>query len=91
MTWKNLQNQGRVEKHVTSKAELDDLRAVIQRNLDDASIEELFDRCRRKRNDLSYDSLGVVSEADVIELEKRAAAFFADVEAWIAAKHPTLA
>ena len=41
MTWKNLQNQSRVEQHVTSKAELDDLRAAIVRNLDDAAIKEL--------------------------------------------------
>jgi hypothetical protein len=41
MNWKNLQNQNRVERHVTSKAELDDLRAAIERNLADAAIKEL--------------------------------------------------
>lgn len=139
-----MQDQGRIEGHVTSKAELDELRAVIQRNLADASIDALsddnrfsiayqaallaakmavacagyrvkgqgahqttfqavkiamgasvgktadyFDRCRRKRNDLAYDSLGAVSAADAVELEKRAVAFLAEVEAWIAANHPT--
>jgi hypothetical protein len=41
MTWKSLQDQGRVEPHATSKAELDDLRAAIERNLNDAAIEAL--------------------------------------------------
>jgi hypothetical protein len=121
------------------------LRAAIQRNLDDASIDELsddnrfgiayqaallvakmaiacagyrvkgqgahhttfqvvplalgasyqtladyLDRCRRKRNDIAYDSQGIVSSADVDELVKRATQFAADVEAWIATQHPSL-
>ena len=37
MTWKSLLDDGRVETHVTSKAELDDLRAAIARNLGDAA------------------------------------------------------
>lgn len=41
MNWKSLQNQGKVDPHVTSKAELDDLRAAIERNLSDASIGQL--------------------------------------------------
>lgn len=142
MTWKNLQALGRIEPHATSKAELDDLRAAIERNLRDAAIAELsddnrfniayqaaqlaakmaiacagyrvkgsgahqatfqalplalgasvkktadyFERCRRKRNDLVYDSEGVVSSADADEILKRAESFQADVEAWIAKRH----
>jgi hypothetical protein len=30
MSWKSLVEQGRVEPHVTSKSELDDLRAAAQ-------------------------------------------------------------
>lgn len=139
-----MQNQGRVEPHVTSKAELDDLRAAIERNLADAAIKELsadnrfsiayqaallaakmavacagyrvkgqgahqatfqalklalgssvnttaayLDRCRRKRNDLAYDSEGVVSATDATELLKEAKALHKDVKAWIAKHHPT--
>lgn len=146
MSWKNYQSKGLVAPHATSKAELDDLRDAIKRNLDDASIDELsednrfgiayqaallvakmaiacagyrvkghgahhttfevlplaldssfqklanyLDRCRRKRNDISYDSQGVVSLADVEALVKQATQFAADVEAWIAKHHPTLA
>jgi hypothetical protein len=146
MTWKNLQNQDRVEPHVTSKSELDDLRAAIQRNLDDAAIAALsadnqfaiayqaallvakmavacagyrvkgqgahqatfqaiklalgpsvhktadyLDRCRRKRNDLAYDSQGVVSATDAAELLKQATALRKVVEAWIAKNHAELA
>jgi uncharacterized protein (UPF0332 family) len=143
MSWKSLQNQGRVDPHVTSKAELDDLRAVVERNLDDASIQELsddnrfgiayqaallsakmaiacagyrvkgqgahqttfqalklamgsavnamadyLDRCRRKRNEMTYDSEGVVSSADAEELLGKAKSFHQIVEAWIAKHHP---
>ncbi len=41
MSWKRLENQGKVAPHVTGRAELDELRAVIKRNLDDASIDAL--------------------------------------------------
>ncbi len=146
MSWKSLQSQGKVDPHVTSKAELDELRAVVERNLDDASIQELsddnrfgiayqaallsakmaiacagyrvkgqgahqttfvalklamgssisatadyLDRCRRKRNEMTYDSEGVVSSADAEELFKKAKEFGGTVEAWIAKHHPKLA
>jgi uncharacterized protein (UPF0332 family) len=145
MSWKSLQNQGKVDPHVTSKAELDDLRAVVQRNLDDASIQELsddnrfgiayqaallsakmaiacagyrvkgqgahqttfqalklamgrsvnatadyLDRCRRKRNEMTYDSEGVVSSTDAEELLAKATEFKDTVEAWSAKHHPRL-
>ena len=146
MTWKDYQKKGVVSAHKTSKAEIDDLRAAVDRNLKDASIEELsddnrfgiayqaallaakiaiacagyrvkgqgahhttfelvplafgttyrpladyFDLCRRKRNDISYDSEGVVSTNDVSELLEKAAEFKTEVEAWISKKHPSLA
>ncbi len=145
MSWKRLQTEGRIEPHVTSKVELDDLRAAIDRNLRDAAIEELsddnrfgiayqaalltakmliacsgyrvkgqgahqttfqalplaigssiketadyFDRCRRKRNDLSYDAQGLVSSKDAMELLRTATAFHQNAEAWIATQHPKL-
>jgi hypothetical protein len=43
MSWKKLQAEGKVRAHKTSRKELDDLRAVIFRDLDDAAIEELSD------------------------------------------------
>ena len=45
-----------------------------------------LDRCRRKRNDLAYESEGVVSVADANQLLKQAKSLLRDVEAWIA-KH----
>lgn len=135
-----------MEPHATSKAELDDLRAAIVRNLNDAAIKGLshdnrfaiayqaallaakmavacagyrvkgqgahqttfqalklalgasahktadyLDRCRRKRNDLSYELEGIVSATDANELLKEAKALCREVEAWIAKQHPTLA
>ncbi|MEX2138325.1 MAG: SAV_6107 family HEPN domain-containing protein [Pirellulales bacterium] len=146
MTWKNLLDDGRVETHVTSKAELDDLRAVVARNLEDAAIAMLsddnrfaiayqaallsskmaiactgyrvkgegahhttfqalklamggsvtktadyFDRCRRKRNNLSYDSQGIVSSADAKALLEAAEKFHKLVESWIGKNYPMLA
>lgn len=146
MSWNTLLAQGKVDQHATSKAELDDLRSAIARNLKDAAIAELsadnrfsiayqaalisakmaiacagyrvkgqgahrtifealplamgsgmtlsadyFDRCRRKRNDLTYDSEGIVSANDAIDLAKNAEELVEKVETWIAANHPKLA
>lgn len=43
MSWKKLQAEGKVRAHKTSRKELDDLRAVIVRDLEDAAIQELSD------------------------------------------------
>ena len=43
MSWTSLQSQGLVVPHTTSKAELDDLRAALKRNLEDAALDELSD------------------------------------------------
>ena len=43
MTWKDLLKQKRVHKHTTSKAELDNLRAVVARDLHDAAVTGLSD------------------------------------------------
>lgn len=54
------------------------------------SLSDYLDLCRRKRNDIAYDSEGIVSSADVDELVKQATEFASDVEAWLAKHHPTL-
>jgi uncharacterized protein (UPF0332 family) len=142
MTWNDYLNKGLLAAHVTSKAELDDLRAAVQRNLEDAAIEELsednrfaiayqaalltakmaiacagyrvkgqgshyttfqvltlalggkfktiagyLDRCRRQRNDVAYDTEGLVSKSEVEELIRRTEQFHKDVEAWIVTNH----
>ena len=43
MTWPNLLRSGRVQRHVTSKSEQDDLRSVVQRDLTDAALPALSD------------------------------------------------
>jgi hypothetical protein len=43
MTWKKWQAEGRVHPHKTSKRELDELRALIARDLEDAAIQALSD------------------------------------------------
>ncbi len=146
MTWRELEDQGRAARHVTSKRELDDLRAVVDRNLRDAAIAGIspdnslglaceaallaakmaiacagyrvkgagahqatftglelalgrrasraaayFERCRRKRNDLSYERASLVSRIEAKEILREAARLRDDVEAWIAERHPTLA
>jgi len=50
-----------------------------------------LDRCRRKRNDLTYDAAGVVSDQDAEELREAATEIHRQVEAWIAKHHPKLA
>lgn len=41
MTWQDLLDEGRIEEHKTSRKELDDIRALIARDLADANLEEL--------------------------------------------------
>jgi hypothetical protein len=41
MSWKKYLNDGRVKRHRTSKRELSDLRAVIERDLRDSSVSGL--------------------------------------------------
>lgn len=41
MTWQDLVNQGAVRPHTTSIAELSDLRAVVERDLNDAALTAL--------------------------------------------------
>lgn len=43
MTWKKWQAEGRVHPHKASKRELDELRALIARDLEDAAIQALSD------------------------------------------------
>lgn len=43
MSWKKLQAEGKVHVHKTDKKELDHLRTVIVRDLEDAAIQELSD------------------------------------------------
>jgi uncharacterized protein (UPF0332 family) len=41
MTWQELLNEGRIEGHQTSRKEMNDLRALIARDITDADLEEL--------------------------------------------------
>ncbi|HXM99425.1 MAG TPA: hypothetical protein VN982_13200 [Candidatus Dormibacteraeota bacterium] len=43
MSWKKLQAESKVHAHKTSKKELDELRALVARDLEDAAIQELSD------------------------------------------------
>src|SRR6266403_5701825 len=43
MTWKKLRAEGKIHAHRTSKKELNELRALIARDLEDAAIQELSD------------------------------------------------
>ena len=49
-----------------------------------------LDRCRRKRNDLSYDTAGVATAAEAAELLKEARKLKKTVEYWIKENHPSL-
>jgi hypothetical protein len=147
MTWNKLLAEKRVVTEPTTKQELDDLRAVVDRNLHDAALPELsadgkfsiaydaarglatiairangyrvkaqggahyntflaleaalgssiaklaayFDSCRRKRNDLSYDTANVVTDTEVDELLKEVKQFVQTIGTWISQHHPNLA
>lgn len=53
------------------------------------NLADYFDLCRRKRNDIDYDSAEVVSESEAEELLKKAKEFQDLVEDWIKNNHST--
>jgi hypothetical protein len=56
-----------------------------------AKTASYLDRCRRKRNELSYDAAGVVTDTEAAEILAEARSMQATIEQWIAQKHPQLA
>jgi hypothetical protein len=55
-----------------------------------ARAANYFDRCRRKRNTLSYDMAGVATDTEAREILREARRFGNDVESWIAGRFPNL-
>lgn len=51
---------------------------------------EYLDVCRSKRNSAEYDRVGVVSDAEAIELVEFARKLRKDVLDWLRKNHPTL-
>ena len=144
MTWKELLEQGRVERRPAKEQELKELRAVAERSLADARLEGIsidgrfghayeaaralstmvvraagyrvrshggghyntflaleaadpklfarraayFNTCREKRNELSYEMVGVVSEHEANELLEEVPEFETAVLQWIEVRHP---
>jgi hypothetical protein len=92
-----------VDRHTTSKQELDDLRSVVTRNLADAAITALS---ADNRFGLAYEAglllakmaiaaagyrvKRVVSDRDAGDLLREVTAFGSEVEAWLGANHPHL-
>ncbi len=145
MTFERLLKEQRAVREPTSRDEIEELRALARRCLDDATIEELsldgrFDRaygaaralativvrasgyrvrqpgahyntflaleaadtetfcaeaayfnvCRMLRNQLSYESAGVISASELEEILCKAPKFELAVERWLAEHHPEL-
>jgi|SRR5580765_2047962 len=146
MTWKELLDQGRVERRATTGQELVELHAVAQRSLADARLDGIstdgrfghayeavralatmvvraagyrvrghggghyntflaletadsklfaknavyFNTCREKRNELSYEMAGVVSEHEANELLAEVPGFELVVLEWIQQHHAGL-
>ena len=49
-----------------------------------------FNACREKRNELSYEMAGVVSELEAEELLREVPEFETAVSRWVDARHPEL-
>ncbi|TMQ70983.1 MAG: hypothetical protein E6K80_06865 [Candidatus Eisenbacteria bacterium] len=56
-----------------------------------SAVAKYFDRCRRKRNDLTYERAGIVSAFETQEILREATRLRDRVEAWISEHHPELA
>lgn len=53
------------------------------------TLTDYFETCRRKRNNIDYDTAEVVSESEASDLLEKAREFKALIEDWIAQNHPT--
>ncbi len=56
-----------------------------------AKTASYLERCRRKRNELSYDSAGVVTDTEAAEILAKVRSMQKALEEWIAKNHPALA
>jgi uncharacterized protein (UPF0332 family) len=56
-----------------------------------AKTASYLERCRRKRNELSYDTAGVVTDTEADEILAQAQALQKTIEEWIAQNHPRFA
>lgn len=65
------------------------LKLVLGAEIDQTA--NYLERCRRKRNKLSYDAAGVATDQDAAELLAEATALHETVEKWIAKNHPHFA
>lgn len=71
--------------HATVFAALPD---VMGESMSD--LADYFDLCRRKRNRLSYERVGLATEADVEELTETTEQFAKQVREWFRENHPDL-
>jgi len=53
-------------------------------------VQDSFDRFRKKRNMIDYETAGVVSEQEVREMHELAVGLRDDVLAWLRKHHPKL-
>jgi hypothetical protein len=89
MGWTELLASKTVTPLAATKAELDNLRSLVARSLND--VAAYFDGCRIKRNASEYDFAGGVSDTDADGLLVAVRKFAIDAEAWIKTHHPHLA
>lgn len=55
-----------------------------------ANAAGYFDRCRRKRNELSYDAAGIVTDTEATEIVAQVRSFQNAIESWIRKQFPAL-
>ena len=82
MTWAKLLANNNVTRQPATRKELDNLRSIVSRSLKDVNAPGLSADAR---------FAGGVTDTDADGLLKTVQQFAIDAEAWIKAKHPTLA
>ena len=80
-------DNGWLRQHETSKNEISDLLAIVDRDLKDA---QYMDACRSKRNIAEYNRVGAVTERDAEELVQFVKEFKNDVINWLKKNRPDL-
>ena len=91
MSWKRLLAARKIHLHQSSKQELDDLPAIIRRDLSDASIPvRSEDRKFATAYNAAYTGVQIATSTEAAEILHRPQEFSALVEKWIKATHPQL-
>jgi uncharacterized protein (UPF0332 family) len=91
MTWTQLLANRDVQRHETSKRELDEMDAItLALGAAVGPYADYLETCRRKRNVIDYTRAAVATDSEAEEIVSKAKEFHELVETWIGSKFARL-